>query len=230
MREELHRTVRHNEYKRCSDDTSMHLTIAQRTPLTDLIEQKLRKQHLAETGALVQRNAGIGVILADELTGASRMFAQQHEGGVLVIGARPLLESRGLLRQLIAERELDERHVAAFGIRRWLPDEHEFARMRRVQVYSMLEISREGLTEMTDAVMAYVRNWQSFHLIVCLDAVDPAFAKVREPCAGGLTSRELIYVLQRLRLIKTLLSVEIVLEADADDLTAQLVSQLIAEL
>ena len=210
----------------------MQLNILEQTPLTQLVEQQLRKQHLTEAGMPVQRNAGVPVFLTEELSGVSERFAGTHEhGGVLVIGARSRLEKNGVLQRLLATRLLDARHIAGFGVRRWYPEEQDFVRTRNVQIYSMIEISREGLTEMTDAVMTYVRNWSAFHVIVCLDAVDPAFAPgLRDPCAGGFTSRELLYVLQRLRLIKSLASVEIVLDAEADVSTALLVSQLIAEL
>ncbi len=62
-----------------------------------------------------------------------------------------------------------------------------------------------------------------------MDVVDPAFAPLDGP-SGGLTAREILYIVQRLRLIRTLVSVEIVCGAPADARTAQLIAQVLAEL
>jgi len=85
---------------------------------------------------------------------------------------------------------------------------------------------------MTDAVMAFVRQWPAFLLVIDLDVLDPAFAPgLAGPVPGGLSSRELLYIAQRLRLIKTLAGVEVIARVDvADTATAGILARLLAEL
>jgi hypothetical protein len=151
--------------------------------------------------------------------------------GILVLSATPELTKDGGLRCLLSEGVLDARRIACFGARRWRPEERDFIIRQRVQSYSMLEMSREGLTEMTDAVMAYVRNWPAFHLVLNLNVIDAAFAPgLRNPVPGGLSARETLYVLQRLRLIRSLASVEIIVGAEPEPQTVRLLAHIIAEL
>jgi hypothetical protein len=164
--------------------------------------------------------------------GMARFLRAYPDGGLLRVSARPGLVRTGELRRLVDSGALGPRQIALFGTRAWSADELAFASSKGVQCYSMLEISREGLAEMTDAVMAYARLWSTFHLVIDLDALDPAFAPgLRAQSPGGLSSRELFYLVQRLRLIRTLASVEIIAAVDvADASTAALLARLLAEL
>jgi hypothetical protein len=223
----------------------MRFLIAERNPAIELALDKLQTIQVTEFGKPVRPamapldgampNSGLdggpALIIAATQTDGARAFLERHpNAGLLVIGAGTGCGAKGLQRRLIAERLLDARHIAAFGVRRWSLEEREFVLSQRVQFYSMVEISREGLAEMADAVMMYVRQWPAFYLVLHLDAVDPAFAPgLRTPSAGGLTSRELIYLLQRLLLIQSLGGAELIVDAKTDDATCQLVAQLIAE-
>lgn len=146
--------------------------------------------------------------------------------GILVLSARPMLG--GVLRSMLLAREVSR--MAIFGVRSWTPEEYALAKANRVQVYSMTEASREGLSEVTDAVMTFMRSCSRFHVVLNLDVVDPAFAPgLLSPVPGGLTSRELLYVLQRLKLIKTLGNISIIADVSADELTCRLAAHVLAQ-
>lgn len=169
------------------------------------------------------------VFLVDEPKAVDGFLRAQPEGGVLLVSARPWLARGGVLRGLLEDRTLSDRRLAVLGLRRWSPEELDAARRFAPHMFPMTEVSREGLAETTDAVMALARSWPACHLIICMDVLDPAFAPgLRAPVPGGLTSRELLYVAQRLRLIATVRSAEVVLEGDGG--AAHLAAQLIAEL
>jgi arginase family enzyme len=121
---------------------------------------------------------------------------------------------------------------AYFGLRELKPQELRLLTTKRAQAYTMREISREGLSEVTDACMAYVRRWPSWILVVDLSVVDPAFAPgLAAPAAGGLSARELVYAVQRLGLVRGLSSAVLVVDtAHEETLTELLAAKLLTEL
>jgi arginase family enzyme len=186
---------------------------------------------IAETKKIPLAESGAPVVLPpfyEEVTLARKFLEQHPEGGILYIGATSGLDQE-MLRSLLKERAIDARHFALFGVHAWTPADG-LLRVQRVQSYGMTEISREGLTEMTDAVMSFARQWPAFHLIINLDALDSAFVPGLENSkGGGFTTRELIYVVQRLRLIRTCVSVEVVGAGQPDALTIRTAAKLLAE-
>lgn len=201
------------------------------SPVCDAVQRELAAYRTNEAGmpvAFVPAGARDAQLI---VTSALSEFPIGEGEGVLVIAARPLLAPGTALHGMLLKREIDPRSIALFAARQWRNDERALIAGKRIQSYSMLEISREGLSEMTDAVMSYVRGWRRFHVVIDLNVVDPAFAPgVGAPVPGGLTSRELIYVIQRLRLIKTLGLAYLILDASPDPATCRLAAHLIAEL
>jgi len=82
--------------------------------------------------------------------------------------------------------------------------------------------------------METARGWGAFYLSIDIDVIDPAFAPgtgFREP--GGLTSREMIYFIQRLKRLKNLKMTDITEvnpSKDSADLTVKLAAKLVKEL
>ncbi|MBR9700573.1 hypothetical protein GOV11_01780 [Candidatus Woesearchaeota archaeon] len=72
---------------------------------------------------------------------------------------------------------------------------------RLKEARTMRELMLEGLSDTLDSTMARARGWEHFHLVVDMDAVEKI---------GGFTPRELIHVVQRLRMVKNLSSAELV--------------------
>jgi hypothetical protein len=217
----------------------MKLLVGERTAAIESVLDVLQKMPLAENGrpvrilaapATSQELSGKKFVVITEAQSLAAETAINKQAGILYVGATAGVAAKSVLRNLLIARELPPSRIAAFGTRQWSLEEHDFVRTSPMQLYTMLELSREGLTETVDAVMSYVRNWPSVHLVLNLDVVDPAFAPgLRSPAPGGLTSRELIYLLQRLLFISTLTSVEIILDAEPDALTTLLCAKLLAE-
>jgi hypothetical protein len=202
---------------------------------SSLIEAALRAApRVSEAGqpivvrALPADEAGTGrtVFLAAGPLMARGIVPEQ--GGVLLIGPRALLAHGEPVAGMV-QRGYEGR-IALFGTHAWPAGGVGLARRHRVQAYPMTEITREGLRESTDAMMTYVRTWPSCHVCVDLAVLEPAFAPGLEGAlAGGFTVRELLYVLQRVLLIKTVVSVEIALAGRDDPLTAAVCGKVIAE-
>ena len=91
----------------------------------------------------------------------------------------------------------------------------------------------EDIDNIADTIMEFAGK-KEVYVSIDIDVVDPAFAPATgylEP--GGLTSREFIYLIQRINKIKNLRAVDIVEinpEKDKDNLTVKLGAKVLAEL
>lgn len=148
-----------------------------------------------------------------------KAFASNNpEAGIVVFDAHPdLMESVGIssqedwLRSLINENIVDKKKVILIGIRNWDGQEKEFLELNKIKYFNMKQIFSQGVENVCDSVMETVREWPSFYLSIDIDSVDPAFAPGTGcPEPSGLSSRELIYFIQRLKLLKNLKMVDLV--------------------
>ena len=167
-----------------------------------------------------------------------KAFAQNNpNSGIVIFDAHPDLlhftkskSQEDWLRALINEGIVDKDKVIIIGVRNTDPIEKEFIDKNKLQVYFMKNIFENKIENVCDAVMEKIRSWPSVYLSVDIDAVDPAFAPgtgYREP--GGLSSRELIYFLQRLNLLKNIKMIDIV-EVNPDFDFAEITSKLAAKI
>ncbi|MFH0874360.1 MAG: arginase family protein [archaeon] len=138
------------------------------------------------------------------------------------------------LRVLINEGHLKPENAIIVGVRNMHSNEKEYAKSKKLKIFSMKKISEEGAREVCDYVMENARQFDGLYLSVDIDAADPAFASGTgyiEP--GGLTSRELLYFLQRIKLLKNLKLIDVVEvnpKKDFNEITVLLAAKIIVEL
>lgn len=89
-------------------------------------------------------------------------------------------------------------NVAIIGARSVDPGERELIRELGVQVYTMLDIDKEGMYAIVDKVLTYFEEHVDFvHVSFDVDSVDPSIAKgVGTPVPGGLSYREAHLVME----------------------------------
>lgn len=77
-------------------------------------------------------------------------------------------------------------------------------------------------------------QWQELYVSVDIDIIDPVFAPATGyPEIGGLSSRQFLYLIQRIKKIKTLRAVDIVEineKKDENKITVKLGAKILAEL
>jgi arginase family enzyme len=135
------------------------------------------------------------------------------------------------LRALI-EQGFPAKDILLVGIRNSDIAESEFLKERSIRIVSMNQLL-ENLEDTCEIIMEF-SDKKDLYLSLDIDVVDPAFAigtGYREP--GGLTSREFIYIVQRLNKIKNLRAVDLVEinpEKDENNLTVKLGAKILAEL
>jgi agmatinase len=137
------------------------------------------------------------------------------------------------LRKIIEEGFPTE-NVLLVGTRNSYKDEITFLKQNKIKTISMNSLT-EDLHEMCDTIMEF-SNGKELYVSLDIDVVDPAFApSTGYPEAGGLTSRQFIYLIQRIKKIKNLRAVDIVeinekMDKENNNQTVKLGAKILAEL
>lgn len=137
------------------------------------------------------------------------------------------------LRSLI-EYGFPTENILLVGVRNQHIQESSFLKGKNIKMISMNRFS-EDLQETCDIIMEF-SNKKELYVSIDIDVIDPSFAPStghQEP--GGFTSREFIYLIQRINKIKTLRAVDIVEINEKEDkknnnITLKLGAKILSEL
>jgi agmatinase len=135
------------------------------------------------------------------------------------------------LRSLI-ESGFPTENILLVGIRNSDQNEILFLKENKIKVISMNQLL-EDLSGVCDSITEF-SNGNELYVSIDIDVIDPAFAPGTgyiEP--GGLTSREFIYLIQRVNRIKNLMGIDLVEinpEKDKENLTVKLGAKILSEL
>lgn len=137
------------------------------------------------------------------------------------------------LRALI-EKGFPSENVLLVGARNIDKEELIFLKKNNIKVIDMNQLL-EDLHEACDFVMEFANKKNTeLYVSIDIDVIDPVFAPAtgyKEP--GGLSSRQFLYLIQRMNKIKNLKALDIVEinpEKDKDNLTVKLGAKILSEL
>jgi agmatinase len=121
---------------------------------------------------------------------------------------------------LISSRDIDE-------------EELKFIKENRILIIK-IDFLKERIEEICDVLMERARKATGFYMSIDIDSVDPAYAPgTFDYSPGGLSSRELIYLVKRLSLLDNFKGadiVEVVPKKDIGNMTVKLAAKLVAEM
>lgn len=171
-----------------------------------------------------------------------KAFSEKNKNpGLLIFDAHPDTEigvksviHEDFLRKLIEDKLLKKENVVLVGIRNWSAEEIKFLNENKIKYFNMRDIFEYGVKEICDNLMEIARGFENLYLSIDIDCVDCSSAPGTgyiEP--GGLSSRELIYLIQRISLLKNLKVIDIVEvnpEKDLNDMTSKLAAKIIIEI
>jgi len=171
-----------------------------------------------------------------------RAFSDEFENaGLIVFDAHPDCVNNfkpptheDYLRVLVEGGKLKKENILLIGLRNWHKEEYKFLKENKIKFFNMKEIANENLHEVSESIMSVARNFNALYVSIDIDVLDPAFAPgtgYKEP--GGFTSRELLYFLKRLKLLKNLKAIDLVEinpDNDSSELTVKLGAKILSEM
>lgn len=186
-----------------------------------IAEVMVNPSNFAETHKEIEKRVAEfedAIILGGDHSITYSAFKASKCDALIVFDAHPdLMEGTAVvthedfLRKLIDEKVLLPQNVFLFGIRAWHESEMSFISEKKIKFFDMKSIFEFSIKELCDTLMELARNFKKLYLSIDIDVVDPAFAPGTGYCEpGGLSSRELVYLVQRLKNLKNLKFIDIV--------------------
>jgi len=135
------------------------------------------------------------------------------------------------LRKLIDDG-FPTKNILLVGTRNFDKKELDFFKEKKIRLVSMNQLLG-NLEDSCDIIMEFSKN-KELYVSIDIDVVDPAFAPGTgyvEP--GGLTSREFLYIVQRINKVKNLRAIDIVEinpDNDPSNKTVKLGAKILSEL
>lgn len=135
------------------------------------------------------------------------------------------------LRNLIDNR-FPKENILVVGMRNLNKDEMKFLKENKIKSLSINSLT-EDLNDMCDTIMEF-SNGKELYVSIDINIIDPIFAPSTFPKeTGGLTSRQFLYLIQRIKKIKNLKGIDIVginEKKDKDKITLKLGAKILSEL
>jgi len=161
--------------------------------------------------------------------------------GIVIFDAHPDCENdfspptqEDLLNALVNQNVIKKENIILVGVRNWDKNEIEFMSKNKIKYFSMKEIMANGVHEVSESLMSVAKGFSDLYVSIDIDVLDPAFAPGTgyiEP--GGLSTRELLFFLHRLKKMQNLRAfdlVEINPLKDVNELTSKVGAKLLVEL
>jgi len=134
----------------------------------------------------------------------------------------------------IVEEGFPAENILLVGLRNSHKDEIKFIQENKIKTLSINNLA-EDLQDMCDSIMEF-SSGKELYVSIDIDVIDPVFApSTGYPEVGGLTSREFLYLIQRIKKIKNLKAVDLVeinekMDKQNNNLTVKLGAKILAEL
>ena len=134
----------------------------------------------------------------------------------------------------VIEQGFPAKNVLLVGVRNSWKDEIVFLSKNKIRQVSINQLNYD-IEGMTDVIMGFASG-KCLYVSLDIDIIDPAFAPAtNHPEPAGLTGRQLVYIMQRIAMMKNLKAVDIV-EIDSekdkkhDSMTTKLGARILAEM
>ena len=211
----------------------------------------LKESHLTEEGMLpifdIKNNADVkesinnnektAIIGDNHLTSIKTIKEFSHlfkNPGLIVFDAHPDCENESDILPSLIKNGFKKENIILIGLRSWKKEESNFIKENKIRFFDMKKLAEYGKEDLIETVMENARRFDALYISIDLDVLDPAFAPAvgfKEP--GGLSSRELLFFLHKLKLLKNLRVIDVMEfdeSKDIDGMTAKLAAKLVVEM
>jgi hypothetical protein len=177
--------------------------------------KRLAKEQITETGQVIKFDGRIkGQILlqTDSLTklyvhpsyantyeNVTSFIKEREMPGIIIISSKPQLEKYELLNTILRDKILSTQQVCLIGQHVFNKDEKDFMHKYHVPYFSMRAIASETLLPIIKKVKSVTKKWSDCMIIIDSNVLD--YPIIRTNLSGGLTTRELITLIQQLKMV-----------------------------
>ena len=218
-------------------------------PLFNIEEIKINQSNIEETNKAItlkvkeNLNNPLTIILGGDHSitySAFTAFSKLENPGLIIFDAHPDCMQNftpptheDFVKVLIKNKLLQPKNLILVGLRNWHKDEYKFLKENNIRFFTMKQLHRD-LHNITETIMENARKFSNIYISIDIDVVDPAFAPgTGYPEPGGLTSRQLIDMLQKIKNLKSIKMIDIVEinpTKDKNNITSKLGAKIISEL
>lgn len=205
-------------------------------------ELNLPKNNIEETNDILEKVEG-DIFLGGDHSITYPLFKslakKYNNPGIIIFDAHPDCENNFIPpthedfnKVLIENNILKKENLILVGTRSYDKKEIDFLKRNNIKNFSMKNL--EDIQDVCDTIMEEALNFDALYLSIDIDVLDPAFAPGTgyiEP--GGLTTRQLLYFIQRIRNMKNLKRIDILEvnpDKDKNNLTVKAAAKILAEL
>lgn len=144
--------------------------------------------------------------------------------GFVFISNKGHLKKHDLINRLLADHSIKPSNILFLGQHVLSKAEKDFIIGNKLHYFSMKEISMEGAYEVSESIMNICRNFSDVYILIDSEVLD--YTVVKSSWAGGLTVRELLFFIHRLKRMDNLRTFELVIHP----LLARVAVKLLAEM
>ncbi len=209
----------------------------------DVKEIHVNKDNIEETMENIFDNVNEGVVIGGDHSitySCFKKFSKNYKNpGLIIFDAHAdcvnnfKISHEDFVKVLIKEEILKKENLAYVGLRSVFKKEKEFLEKNAVQIFNMKNIAG-GIREVCDAVMEKARGFDGLYLSIDIDVLDPGCAPgTGHLSPGGMTTRQLLYFIQRLKRLKNLKMIDLVEinpDLDVNEMTVLTGAKIVGEL
>jgi len=162
-------------------------------------------------------------------------FSKKYNNcGVIIFDAHPDCDGEDDILPSIMRNNVKNCNIILVGTRGWKSKEAVFLKSNRIRMFEMKKVIDFGKEDVIETIMETARSFKALYISIDLDVLDPCFAPgvgCYEP--GGMSSRDLLFFLQRLKKLQNLKAIDITElkpEKDINGMTAKLAAKIAAEM
>jgi len=151
----------------------------------------------------------------------------KRDPGIIFISNRAYLRKHELLNKLLVDSTFKPGNVILMGQHSWSKEEKDFIDHNRINNYSMREISQEGYFEVSEAIMNTAKTFSNLFIFVDSNIID--YPAIRSSWVGGLTTRELVFFLQRFKRLTNFGAAQLVIPPVDGRIAVKLLAEMYVE-
>jgi len=215
------------------------LLIYDSTAYNSIVKRVLTEQ-ITETGQRVSFNPKIKGQISLESDKVTKLYVhpsyantyenvaaftkQRDAPGVLLISSKPQLGKYELINTLLRDRLLPTQRVCLVAPHIFTSDEKEFLHKYHVPYYSMRAIAKEGVHSIITKIKSVISQWSDCMIIVDASSLD--YPIIRTNLSGGLTTRQLITIIQHVKSTTNFRESELIITHKEPRITVKLITEM----